>query len=220
MILKAFILLLPWFLRRRILITFFRYQIHPTARIGLSWIFPRSLIMQEGSRIGHFNVAVHLDLIRMGKSASIARSNWITGYATKTLSKHFQHQIERKAELIVGDHSAITKQHHFDCTNSICIGSYTTIAGYASQFLTHSIDVLQNRQDSHKISIGNYCFVGTNVVVLGGAVLPSYSVLGAKALLNKEQSKEWTLYGGVPAKAIAPITTDAQYFTRTTGFVY
>ena len=32
------------------------------------------------------------------------------------------------------------------------------------------------------ITIGDYCFVGTNCVLLGGSVLPSYSVLAAKSL--------------------------------------
>ena len=94
-----------------------------------------------------------------------------------------------------------------------------TIAGYQSQFLTHSINVYDNRQDSHPIYIGDYSFTGTNVVVLGGASLPANSVLGAKSLLNKSFQDEWMLYGGNPAKPIIPIRKDAKYFSRNKGFV-
>jgi acetyltransferase-like isoleucine patch superfamily enzyme len=76
-----------------------------------------------------------------------------------------------------------------------------------------------NLQDSSPIIIGDFCFVGTNVVVLGGAVLPSYSVLGAKSLLNKEIQNQYYLYGGVPAIPIKPINQSALYFKRTSGFV-
>lgn len=220
LLLKIVTFLLPWPLRRRALEHWFGYEIHPEARIGLAWVFPRKLIMEAATRIDHFTVAINLDLIHLGAKATIGRNNWITGFPTKTGSPHFQHQPERRAELFLGESADITKKHHLDCTNSIKIGRFTTIAGYDSQFLTHSIDVTEGRQDSAPIRIGEYSFIGTNVVVLGGAVLPSYSVLGAKSLLNKPHSEEWTLYGGVPAKAVSPIPKSAKYFTRANGYVY
>lgn len=217
---KLFTCLLPWTLKRRALEHWFGYKIHPKAWIGLAWVFPRKLIMGEGSRIDHFTVAIHLDLINMGTKATIGRGNWITGFPTQTNSLHFQHQSERRAELLLGESVDITKSHHLDCTNSIEIGRFTTIAGYDSQFLTHSIDVVKGRQDSAPIYIGEYSFVGTNVVVLGGAVLPSFSVLGAKSLLNKPLKEEWTLYGGTPAKALSTIPRNAKFFSRVSSYVY
>ncbi|MBD1393310.1 acyltransferase [Mucilaginibacter glaciei] len=220
MFLKLIAFILPWPLRRRAMQSWFGYSIHPAAKIGLSWVYPGKLIMYEGARIGHLNIAIHLDEMQLGAKSSIARGNWITGFPSNTASKHFGHQQGRRSVFILGEHAAITKHHHFDCTNVIEIGRFTTIAGYQSQFLTHSIDVIEGRQDSAKISIGEYAFVGTNVVMLGGAGLPARSVLGAKSLLNKSYTEEWMLYGGVPAKPIQPIPTDAKYFTRDIGFVY
>ena len=220
MLLKLFTFLLPWPLRRRALQSWFGYRIHPSARIGLSWIFPGHLVMDEGARIGHLNVAVNLDRIEMGTKASIGRGNWITGFSTKTASKHFSHQPARQAALIIGEHTAITKKHHLDCTSLITIGAFSTVAGYGSQFLTHGIDVIENRQDSAPIIIGAYTFVGTDVVILGGAVLPARCVLGAKSLLNKNYTESGMLYGGVPAQPIKRIADDGKYFTRTEGFVY
>jgi hypothetical protein len=220
MFFKIITFFLPWSLRRRALNKWFGFDIHPTAKIGLSWVFPGKLIMAAGSSINHFTCAIHLDLIEMGEQSGIGRGNWITGLSTKSDTKFFKHQPDRKAALYIGDSSNITKNHHIDCTNFIRIGSFSTIAGYQSQLLTHSIDVLENRQDSAPIIIGSYTFVGTNVVVLGGANLPAYSVLGAKSLLNKAFTEEWKLYGGVPAKMLTDIPKDAKYFTRTDGFVY
>lgn len=218
--LKGLSFFFPWFLRRRFLNKFFGFEIQKGAYIGYAWIFPKKLVMYPGSRIDHFTVAVNLNKIEIGANASIGRGNWITGFPTNKDSLHFKHQPERRAEMILGEHSAITKNHHLDCTNLLHIGSYTTIAGYNSQFLTHSINTNENRQDSAPIYIGSYSFVGTNVVVLGGAYLPNYSILGAKSLLNKSFTKEWVLYGGVPALELKDIPTSAKYFSRKSGFVY
>lgn len=220
MILKIIAFLLPWPLRYRALNKWFGYTIHPEARIGLAWVFPHRLVMEAEARIDHFTVVIHLDEISMETKATIGRGNWITGFSTKTNSLHFRHQANRRAALVMGKSSAITKNHHLDCTNLIEIGAFATIAGYRSQFLTHSIDVLTNRQDSLPIQIGAYTFVGTNVVVLGGAALPARSVLGAKSLLNKVYVDEYTLYGGVPARPLQTIPPTAAYFSRADGFVY
>lgn len=219
-VLRIIAVLLPWPLKRLLLVYFFKYKIHPSARIGFSWIYPKKLIMDSNSSIGNFNVAVHLDLIEIGKNSSIARGNWITGFPTNTDSKHFAHQKNRKSNLIIGQHSAITKNHHIDCTNVITIGNFATIAGYSSQLLTHSINIGLNIQDSHPISIGNYCFVGTASTILGGAVLPAYCVLGANTLLTKAFTTPYRLYGGNPAKEIKELSKDFKYFTREVGFVY
>jgi acetyltransferase-like isoleucine patch superfamily enzyme len=219
-VLKIVTLILPWPLKRLLLVHFFKYEIHPSAKIGLSWIYPKKLVMEANAKIGHFNVAVHLDLVAIGAYSSIARGNWITGFTSGTESKHFAHQKDRESNLIIGQHSAITKNHHIDCTNVITIGNFVTIAGYSSQLLTHSINIELSIQDSHPITIGDYCFVGTAVTILGGSVLPAYCVLGANSLLNKAYSIPYRLYGGNPAKEIKELSKDFNYFNREIGFVY
>lgn len=218
-ILSILLVVLPWKLKRFLLVKIWKYEIDPTARIGLAYVFPRYLKMGQGCRIQHFTVAIHLDGIIMGENSSINRSNWITGFPTKSKSKHFQHQKDRSSQLILGKESSITKHHHIDCTSEIRIGDFTTIAGYYSQFLTHSVNVHECIQESSPIIIGDYCFVGTNSTILGGASLPSYSVLGAKSLLNKKYTEEYMLYGGVSAKPLKPIDKSAKYFHRDTRVI-
>lgn len=216
---NCLVVFLPWKLKRLILNRFYKYNLHPKAKIGFSYVFPKHLVMDEGATIGHLNVAIHLDLLQMGRKSSIARGNWITGFPTGISSKHFAHQNDRKSELIIGNESAITKNHHIDCTNRIVIGDYVTIAGYRSQLLTHSIDVYEGRQSSKPIFIGNYSFVSTGVIVLGGGELPAYSVLAAGSVLNKCWQEEYMLYGGVPTKPIKNLPHEAVYFTRQEGYV-
>jgi acetyltransferase-like isoleucine patch superfamily enzyme len=218
-ILNIVVILLPYFLKRFILNKLYGYNISKSAYIGLSYIFPKYLEMHAGAYIGHFNVAVNLDKIVIGVNSKIIRENWITGFPTGTKSKHFSHDHHRKSELIMGRESAITKKHHIDCTNSIIIGDFVTIAGYNSQFLTHSIDIYGNRQDSKPIIIEDYCFVSTGVIILGGSKLPSQSVLAAGAVLNKAFNVSQTMYAGVPAIALQEIQ-NAAYFKRDKGFVY
>lgn len=218
-LLLAVSLLLPWPLRRWWLRRFFGYEIHPTARIGRSWVQPGRLIMEAGARIGSGTVCKGLALIELKEGAHLGNLNWITGLPANH-DRYFRHQPERRPELRLGRHASITNRHLIDCTGTVSIGAFSTLAGFRSQILTHSIDLAESRQDSQPVSIGEYCFVGTDCVLLGGSALPDRSVLGAKSLLNKVFTEGGTLYGGVPAKAIRPLPTEQmRYFQRAEGWV-
>lgn len=210
------LILLPWCIKRRLLVSIFHYELSKSAYIGLAFIYPKHLVMKDGATIKHFNVAINLDEIILEKNALIDRSNWITGFPTGTDSIFFSSETNRKSLLFVGENSVITKHHHFDCTNQIVIGRFVTVAGYSSQFLTHSVDIYSNRQASKSINIGDYCFVSTRCILLGGSALPDCSILGASALLNKDYGNDlpYGLYAGVSAKRVKTIDNNAKYFHR------
>ncbi len=212
-------LLLPWALRRAFLEKQFGFTIHPSSRIGFAWILPERLIMEANTAIGHLTLCKNIAVLHLHEHASIGRGNWITGFPLGP-SRHFAGETERRPQLILGVHSAITNRHFIDCTNSVTIGKFTTFAGFQSQVLTHTIDLAQNRQTSAPVFIGDYCFVGTNCVLLGGSALPDFCVLGAKSLLNKSFTEAYNLYGGVPARAIQKLSPDLAYFNRSEGFVF
>src|SRR6185369_2821609 len=134
-------------------------------------------------------------------------------------AKHLAHLPGRSPQLIVEEHAAITHRHLIDCTHRVEIGRFSTLAGFQSQILSHSIDLEHCRQSSAPVRIGDYCFVGTNSVILGGSTLPSHSVLGAKSLLNKVYENEYSLYAGVPARELKKLDRNLPYFTRAIGFV-
>ena len=211
-------LLFPWRVRRLLLTWLMGYEIHPTARIGWSWICPDRLEMAAGARIGHLTICKGLELLKMGEQSRLGNLNWITGFPVGNTA-FFSEEAERRAELVIGDHAAVTHRHLIDCTNSVRIGRFTTFAGYRSQVLTHSIDLQRSRQASKPVSVGEYCFVGTNCVLLGGSVLPDYSVLGASSVLNKQHTEMQWLYAGNPAHPVKSLSQQMRYFQRSVGFV-
>lgn len=208
---------LPWFIRGRILRNFLWRELHPSSRIGLSIILSAHVRMAEGSRIGHLNLFKGLILVEMGYCARVGNLNWIAGLTRK--GSHFIDQTNRTSEFILGHHSSLTHRHIVDCTDTVKIGNFSTIAGWRSQILTHSIDVSMNRQLCAPVFIGNYSFVGTGCVILKGAQLPSFSILSAGSVLNKFHHDEYKLYCGNPAKAIKDIDHKAAYFERSVGYV-
>lgn len=217
--LQAILCLLPWPIRRRLLRLFFGYSLHPTSRLGRCWIYPRFLEMAEHSRIGDLTVCKGLDRLSLGPWATIGRLNWITGFpSASNVTGHFGSEPTRQPELLVAEHAAITNRHILDCTNSIHIGRFSTIAGFRSQILTHSIDLRESRQKSAPVTIGEYCFVGTACVILPGAALPDRCVLGAGSVLNKAQTETDQLYAGVPAAPVKRLGEES-YFSRAVGFV-
>lgn len=214
-----FSLLLPWGMRRSLLEKQFGYSIHPHSHIGFAWIFPRRLIMEEGSRIGHLTLCKNLDLLHLGAHAIVGQLNWITGFPSGP-NRHFAHQPDRRPELIIETHAGISSRHLLDCTARVRIGAFATIGGFRSQLLTHTIDLDAGRQTAEPIEIGEYSFTGTNSVVLGGSVLPHHCVLGAQSLLNKKWDEPYRLYAGVPAKPVKELSPELGYFRRTEGFVW
>lgn len=218
-LLQILFFIFPWEIRRLLLNKLFGFKIDRTAHISFSIILAKELVMGQYSKIGNFNICNSIDRLVLDHCASLGSFIYITGYSS-LLRKHFGHIINRKCELIIGSHSAITSRHFIDCTAGISVGDFTTVAGIRSQILTHSIDLENNRQNSKPVTIGSYCFIGTNCVLLMGSKLPDYSVLGANSLLNVYLRESYYLYGGVPAKKIKVLLeNNIKYFHRTTGFV-
>ncbi len=213
------ILVLPWIVRRQIYRLIFKYDIHTEAYIGFSWVYPDNLVLESGARIGHLSVCKNIASVEMGKDSIIGSLNWITGFPYGTDSLHFKSDINRFPALILKQHSAITGRHMIDCTDTITIGEFTTVAGIRSQLLTHSINLEKSRQEAMPIKIGKYCFIGTNTVILKGSEVPDYSVVGAMSLVNKKLDEEYLLYGGVPIKKIKSLSKEQLYFNRKIGYI-
>ena len=218
-LLMFFSILLPWGMRRGFLERRFGYSIHAGSHIGFAWVFPRRLVLEEGARIGHLTLCKNIDLLHLGAHAIVGPLNWITGFPSGP-SRHFAHQPDRQPELIIETHAGISSRHLIDCTARIRIGAFATIGGFRSQLITHSIDLAAGRQSAEPIDIGEYCFTGTNSVILGGSTLPHHSVLGAQSLLNKKWDEPYRLYAGVPAKPIKELSPELEYFRRAEGFVW
>ena len=207
----------PWPLRRWLLQALCKYSIAHDARIGYSIVACSSLSLGPAARIGHGNVVKGIEL-DMAEAATIGDFNWISGLSLQD-RKHFVHDSTRRPVLRLGRHAALTSRHFLDCSNTVDIGEFSTIAGIRSQVLTHAIDILRSEQASAAVRIGRYCFIGTGCVVLKGARLPDFSVLAANSSLVRSFEEPFTLYSGVPATAVKGLDRNAAYFHRSRGYV-
>jgi len=213
------LVLLPFPLRRLVYIRFFGFSIDPTARVGYTLLLCRYVRMGAHARVGHLNLVKGLDRFELSKYSSIGNLNWITGFPISDRG-HYADDPGREPSFLLGAHSALTNRHLVDCSTTVTIGSFSTFAGFRSQVLTHSIDLRIPKQKCAAVTIGNYCFVGTGVVILPGSKLPDRSVLAAGSVLVDSLIEEQTLYGGVPARAIKKLDDSLGYFTRQTGYVF
>jgi len=212
--------LLPWPLRRHVLSRLCGYSLAPTSRIGLSLVLADAVRLEAGARIGHFTVIKGLHRLEMGTNAIIGSFNWITGFPLRSGSPHFTADTQRDPSLRLGDESAITSRHLIDCTDSVSFGHHTTFAGFRSQILSHSIDIVTAAQRARPVAVGDYCFVGTGCILLAGSRLPERSVLGAGSVLQRAFDEPCQLYAGAPARAVKALPPDAAYFHRPSGFVF
>lgn len=193
------------------------HSIAKTARIGFSIVATDRLVLSDGASIGHLNIIKKLRTLELGQNSSIGHMNWVSAFPW-TNTDHFTHVNDRGA-LIIGDESAITTGHYLDCTASITVGNFTTIAGRGTHFLTHGIDIELLRQDAAPIRVGDYCLVGTRSLLLAGASLNNRCVLAAGSTLTRRPTVENQLYAGVPAVPKKTLKPTTAYFTRVRGYV-
>jgi serine acetyltransferase len=197
------------------------WDIHPSAKIGFSFVNVQYLSMAQGSLIGSLTMVKGLNKLEMGERSVLGSLNWVTAFPQGTSSRHFCGELERDPSLFVGSDSAITSRHIIDCTSSVTIGSFTTFAGFRSQILTHSINLKECIQSSRPVVIGEYCFIGTGSILLPGSVVPDYCVVSAGAVVAGKLGSSRTLYGGVPAKPLKIIErSEYKYMSREEGFVW
>lgn len=207
---------LPWALRRVLYTRLLGYRLHPSARIGIALVSVGACTMGERSRIGHFTLIRNMDRLEIAAGSKIGTFNWIFGMP-KENTRHFSHNTDRDSALVIGPESSLTSRHILDCTDRISIGAFTTIAGFRSQILTHSIDIQANRQSSRPVTIGDYCMLGSGCIVLKGARMPNGTVLAAGSVFRGAPNAEYQLMSGVPATAIRSMDPGDGYFQRTEG---
>lgn len=213
---QVLLFVFPWPLRRVILNFTFGYRIERKSKIGFSVVIAEKVHMRNGSKITHLTFINNIDKLDMDPHSKIGGRNWITG--ANTSAKMFNDS-DRECILKLGEHTRITGQHHIDCTGGVYIKEFTTIAGLGSQILSHSIDVKISKQIAGPVQIGSYCFIGTSSIILMGAALPDYCILGAGAVLNKSHEIDHSLYAGNPARHVKKLSADYKYFKRSDGHV-
>jgi acetyltransferase-like isoleucine patch superfamily enzyme len=193
------------------------YHIAKSASVGIALIIVAEADLQAGSRIGHFTIVRNLERLSLAPKARIGTFNWIFGMLPST--RYFTDEPDRLSALILEKDASLTSRHIVDCTNTVTIGAWSTVAGFYSQILTHGIDVATNRQTSAPISVGRHAMIGTRVILLKGAKVPDRAVVAAGSVFRESTEETGGLWSGVPAIRVRDLDETGAYFVRTSGHV-
>lgn len=204
--------------RQTILRKMFGHEVHPSARIGINFISVEYLYMAEGSGIASLTLIRGLRQCILHEEVDIGRFNWITAIPLGDTA-FFTKVEDRDPSLEIKFGSVILHRHIVDCNAKVTIGELSGLAGYRSTVLTHGVDIVTNSQTAVPVTIGDRTMVGSNCVLLGGTVIPDYSILSAGSTARNAFT-EPGLYSGVPAKRVADLPQDAAFFHRTTKMIY
>lgn len=217
LILMVAITPLPSKIKIGILRGLFGFDISSDAYIGLSVLICTRVVLESKAVIGHLSVIRGDMTLHMKAGSSLGQFNWITG--GNASPRYFQ-GLNRNAMLILGEQSSITSRHILDCTDTITIGQFTTIAGYRSSLITHGIDIRSCKQVCTPIIIGDFCLIGSNVIVLMGAKIANRTIIGAGSVVTRSIDRELGVWGGAPVRLIKELTGEEGYFLRKAGHIY
>jgi acetyltransferase-like isoleucine patch superfamily enzyme len=222
----AFIGLLPGLLKRPAYRVFFGYRIGPGVSIGLSLLDAQQVDLAEGTQIGHFNLILRVGRLEAAPHAKIGLGNIIRGgervslgaYSTvmrfNVLNAIPDHDcITHPVSILeLGDGAIVVSGHRVDFTDRVHIGRNVILGGRNSSLWTH------NRQETGPVTIGDFCYLGSEIRIAPGARLPSECILAMGSVLAGEIDEPRSLVAGVPAKAVRALTeedlTRVRYKTR------
>ena len=215
----ALVALLPSFLKRPAYRLCFGYRIGKRVRVGLSIIDAeaceigddesvghfnvftgvRELTVGEHARVGHLNVIRGGDEVRIGRWAEIIRLNEINSIPDPIVVN----PVEPK--FFLGDGGIVTAGHKIDFTDRVEIGRRTILGGRNSSLWTH------NRQRTRPILIGELSYIGSEIRVAPGGVIPSRCIVGIGSVITGRLEGENQLIAGVPAKPIKPLSEEDRF---------
>lgn len=208
-LLALLVVALPGGARRWVHVRLLGHEVHPTARIGRSFIDVERLVMGPGAVIGHLNLIRGLELVRLDENALLSALNWVNAVGR---DKDFFAGIDRELALILGVNASIQMMNLIDCCDRVELKDHSHIAGYWSLVMTHSVDVATGRQSVKPIVLEERALVATRCTLLPGARVPRYGLVVAGSVVTRALPKEWTIYAGVPAKVLGPLNKEARLF--------
>jgi len=197
----------PGFARR-----FLGWDIDPTARIGRSLILVGHVSMGPGAIIGSFNVIRGLEEVRLGKGATIATRNFISAHPLAALV--FPHSPNRRSCLVMGEFAKITVHHEIDCSDRVEFEPYAALVGFGSQILTHSADLVRDRQIANPVVLGERSAVMSGCILLSGTAVPARAIVSAGSTITTKLTKEQVFYRGNPAVEVRELPDRLGYYHR------
>lgn len=187
--------LMSWKLYRRV---------HPTARVGFSYIGGAAPALGPKVRIGHFNL-VSVTTLELEEGARIGHLNRISGRFSVKLAARAaignRNSISRSranglgpSRMTLGLWSKITSGHRVNMADNFSMGEYSTVAGAGTQVWTHGYvhdetGIGRYRIDGpvqigSNVYIGSMCFLSMGVRIADGIIVGGGTAV-ARDLLDK-----------------------------------
>jgi acetyltransferase-like isoleucine patch superfamily enzyme len=144
-----------------------------------------------------------------GKQAPITLSVWffqkVLGFNREAYwGVHFSSKVVQHQNIVVGCDSnpGIEPGCYIQGIGRLIIGDYTQIAANTS-IITSNHDVYNlDAAVTGSVSIGSYCWIGTNCVVLPDVTLGDFTIVGAGAVVTKSFPEGHCIIAGNPARKI------------------
>lgn len=177
------------------------HRVGKGCRIGFSLLWIDHLLLQGSNRIGHGNLIICRRLC-MGHNGYVGRMNLVSGpisillrntgsigNANKIVRGPLNHVTSGPAVLLIGRLGKITANHRVDCTRSVRIGDYSTLAGVGIQVWTHGYvhDVSgpgRYRIDG-AVNIGHNVYVGASCIISMGVSICPGVMVGAGTTVSR-----------------------------------
>jgi len=217
--LLALIALLPAFLKRPCYRLCFGYRIGKRVHVGWSIIDAKTCEIADDVSIGHFNLIIGVKNLKIGDHARIGHLNILRGGDEVQIGRYAE--IIRMNEInsipdavivtpaeprfLLGAGSVITTGHKIDFTDRVEIGRRSVLGGRNSSLWTH------NRQRTCTVQIGSFSYIGSEIRVAPGGVIPSRCIVGIGSVITGRLNEENSLIAGVPARTIRPLNAEDQF---------
>lgn len=132
-----------------------------------------------------------------------ADTAWAIHYTSTVIAPS---NIKRGKNVFPGD----SPGNFIEATNGISIGDYSNI-GPNVGILSANHDLIDNSKHTKAppISIGSFCWIGMNAVILPGVELGDFTIVGAGAVVTKSFTEGYCVLGGNPATIIKQLDEDA-----------
>jgi acetyltransferase-like isoleucine patch superfamily enzyme len=218
----AIVAALPGFLKRPLYRGLFGYRIGRRVRLGLSVIDARECEIGDDVSVGHLNLIIGVGRFTAGEHARVGHLNVIRGGEEVSLGRYAEilrmNEINSIPDPVVvnptdprfelGDGAVVTAGHKIDFTDRVTIGRRTILGGRNSSLWTH------NRQRTRPVEIGELTYVGSEIRVAPGGVIPSRCIVGIGAVVTGRLEGEQMLFAGVPARAVKPLSEEDRFLVE------
>ena len=184
--------------------------------VGFSFVAAGKVRLAAHTRLGHGNL-ISIDAFLLSGKAHIGHFNFMFGPLILVLSECAaignKNRIRRapkgitwgRAMLKLGKWSKITTEHVVDCTRSVIIGDYSTLAGCRTQLWTHGYLHAPSGLDRFRIDgsirIGSNVYVGSACVLNAGVRVSDAITVGAASCVARSLDKPG-LYVSQPLRYI------------------